>query len=934
MKITLQQVQQNIAEIANRHEYTVDILYELLAAYGRSKSAITQLREGHLNKSEDPNAVLQKDVVYFRTLPNGTPLEAAVEDLYEDPLTQRYKPRYLIATDLTNLAAKDTVKDTTLTIKLADIDDHLDFLYAWTGDEVVDTKTEARADRRAADKMNELYVEIEKTNHQEFVSNPNFRHELNVFFTRLLFCYFAEDTGIYEDKQFTNAIKTYTQTDGSDLAWFFGELFGALDTKPEDNGTLKTPFKEFPYVNGSIFNTTKHAIAIPEFSAQARHLILECGRQNWGEINPDIFGVIFQGVVDPSHRDENGMDYTSVPNIMKVIQPLFLDTLDEEFDKHYDNEKRLWALLGRVQKIKVFDPACGSGNFLIIAYKELRKLQHKIIARIDQLRPAGLMGGLPDNQLINIHNFYGIEIDDFAHELAVLSLFLAKHQMNQEFTQQFGKALSIIPLIDIPTIKHGNAARLDWQTVCPNKPHSLDPTAQLQMGLAIDDQPPAEQQRLLTEFIYDEIYLIGNPPYKGGKKIKNPSMKEDVRIAHAGMSYSKNVDYISIWFLKAGRYIQGTKAQCAFVSTNSICQGEQTGMFWPYLFELGLEITFAHPSFVWSNSARDQAGVTCVIVGLANIGQIKNKYVIADGVKSNATYINAYLVLDGPNLIVKKSGEVLSGLPKMTLGSMPKDGGGLILDEDLVQQIKSSDPEAEKYIKQYVGSDSFLNGSSRYCLWIKDDEAEEALKIPGIKDRASIVRDYRLGSDAESTQAFANDSHRFIQRSYKETNSIFVPRVSSERREYIPMAYLGSDTVISDAANAIYDAQPWLFAVLQSKIHVAWIRAVCGKQRTDYRYSSTLGYNTFPINPLTEAEKDILNKSARSILLARASHPEKTLANMYDPNKMPADLREAHDENDHLVDSLYKKGGFTNDEDRLAALFDLYERMTKKEKSK
>jgi hypothetical protein len=928
MKIALQQVQQNIADIANRHEYTPDIIYELLAAYGRSKSAITQLREGHLNKSEDTSAVLQKDVVYFRTFSDGTPLEDEVEGLYEDPLTQRYKPRYLIATDLTSLAAKDTVKDTTLTIKLADIDDHLDFFYAWTGDEVVDTKTEARADRRAADKMNELYVEIEKTNRQEFISNPNFRHELNIFFTRLLFCYFAEDTGIYEDSQFTNAIKTYTQTDGSDLAWFFDELFSALDTKPEDNGVLKTPFKEFPYVNGSIFNTVKHAIAIPEFSAQARHLILECGRQNWSEINPDIFGTIFQGVVDPEHRDENGMDYTSVPNIMKVIQPLFLDGLDEEFDKYYDNENKLWALLARVQKIKVFDPACGSGNFLIIAYKELRKLQHKIIARIDQLRPAGLLSGLPDNQLINIHNFYGIEIDDFAHELAVLSLFLAKHQMNQEFTQQFGKQLSIIPLIDIPTIKHGNAARMDWQEVCANGPHILNPSKQLQMGLEIDDQEPAEQQEIFAKYVYDEIYLVGNPPYKGFSQ-QTPDQKQDLQLI---LGSSTKLDYISCWFIKASNYIKGSAAKCAFVSTNSITQGEQVALLWPLIL-VDNSIEFAYTSFKWQNSARDNAGVTVVIICLtANLPKIRALYV--DGLRRTVDFINPYLTDVKVPYVTKRSKALSSPLPPMVLGDMPNDFGGLQFTPDEFRIITEKYPITTRHFKKVLGSAEFIRGVDKWTLWLDDDGYAELNQIPEFQERFELVRAKRAESKKASYNKFANKPHKFIEIRRKETSAILVPGTSSEKREYVPIGFVEKDFVINNLAFAVYDAEPWLFAVLTSKIHNLWIRTVCGSLETRVRYSSVLGYNTFPLQVLNETEKDALNKSARRILLARASHPEKSLADMYDPAKMPTDLREAHEENDHLVDNLYKKGGFAKDEDRLVALFELYEQMILKEKTK
>lgn len=922
MKIALQQVQQNIGEIANRHEYTSDILYELLAAYGRSKSAITQLREGHLNKAEDKNAVLQKDVVYFKTFPAGTQLEHEVIKLYEDPLTQRYNPRYLIATDLTNLAAKDNLKDTTLTIKLADIDDHLDFFYGWTGDEVVDTKTEAVADRRAADKMNELYVEIERQNRAEFVSNPKFRHELNVFFTRLLFCFFAEDTGIYEDGQFTTAIKTYTQTDGSDLAWFFGELFTSLDT--EDKSELKSPFKEFPYVNGSIFNTKKHEIAIPKFSAQARHLILECGRQNWGEINPDIFGTIFQGVVDPKHRDENGMDYTSVPNIMKVIKPLFLDGLHEQFDKYYDNEKKLWALLGRVQKIKVFDPACGSGNFLIIAYKELRQLQHAIIGRIDELMPTGIGVKIPDNQLININNFYGIEIDDFAHELAVLSLFLVKHQMNQEFTEQFGKALSIIPLIDIPTIKQGNAARLDWQEICPNTGHMV--TKSEQEALFNFGEP--EQISLVEdEKIYDEIYLIGNPPYKGSGR-QSTEHKSDFKAYFGNESYSGNLDYIAIWFIKGSRYIAGTKAQLAFVSTNSICQGDHVGIMFPKIYAKNVEIGFAYTQFTWRNSARDNAGVTVIILNLRNKSS-DQKYLYNDGIKTLAKNINGYLI-DFPDILVSSVTNQISKLPQMRNGSEPNDGGGFMFTKEQKDKVIDEYPLAENLFKRYVGAHEFINGGERYCLWIDTIEKRSLLDtIPPLEQRIRNVEEHRSRGPAKS-----KDPYQFVSRSYTGKQSIIVPKTSSERRTYIPIGYVDGNTVISNAARVIDGAEMWLLGLLQSKFNVLWVRTVGGKLREDTQYSVNICYNTLPVPAVSPDQQEALSKSARRILLARAAHPEKTLADMYNPDKMPTDLREAHEENDHLVDSLYKKGGFTSDEDRLTALFELYERMIEKEKTK
>lgn len=927
MRISLSDVQRNISEIANRQAYTPDIIYELLAAYGRSKSAITQLREGHLNKAENDGAVLQKDIVYFRTFPRGTQLESQVQELFEDPLTERYNPRYLIATDLNDLAAKDTLKGTTLAIKLADIDNELDFFYAWTGDEVVDPRHEADVDRRAADKMNELYIEIEKENLDQFASNPSFRHELNVFFTRLLFCFFAEDTGIYHDMQFTDAIKRFTQLDGSDLSWFFGGLFKALDTSDKDQEGIKSPFREFPYVNGSIFNTSKHAIAIPKFSAQARHLILECGRQNWGEINPDIFGTMFQGVVDPTHRDENGMDYTSVPNIMKVIKPLFLDSLHEQFDKYYDNEKKLWALLNRISAIKVFDPACGSGNFLIISYKELRQLQHAIIGRIDELKAGGLGAKLPSSNLLEVNHLYGIEIDDFARELAILSIFLAKHQMNMEFNKQFGTSLAIIPLIELNTIVHDNAARLDWQAVCPNVGHTITIADQSTLFELEGDQ--AELR--LGETTYDEIYLIGNPPYKGARK-QTKDQKSDFKAYFGEEEYSGNLDYISLWFIKGARYITGTNAQLAFVSTNSVAQGEHVSIMFPKIFDEDVEISFAHTGFKWQNSARDNAGVTVVIIGLRNISK-HQKYIYADGVKSNVVNINAYLV-DGDNIMIHKASNSLFGLPKMAFGSMPNDGGFLLLSKSEAESLIASYPEAKRFVKRFIGADEFINGSERFCIWIEDTDLEEALSISPIKARVDQVKSKRLESDRAATKKLAMTPWQFGEIRYKPTESIIVPEVSSERREYLTVGFIDSDTVISNRAFAIYNAEPWMVALLSSRAHMAWVRSVCGQLETRINYSSTLGYNTFPIPVLTEAEKDALNKSARRILLARAVHPEKTLANMYDPDKMPADLRSAHDENDHHVDNLYKKGGFTSDKDRLSALFNLYEQRTKKEKTK
>lgn len=583
-KYTFDQVKRNVAEIANRDSYTKEFIFELMAAYGRATSAINQLKSGAIDKSTDPNALLQKGVLYFKVFSQGTPLEEKVEEMGSESLFRRYEPRYIVATDLHHIVAKDAIKHTTLDIEIKDIDNEVAFFYGWTGNEInKGSADESVADRRAADKMKDLYDEIERENIDSFKADPvGFRHDLNVFFSRLLFCFFAEDTGLFRPKQLTNSIKEYTETDGSNLDLFFKELFKSLDS--EDKSGMTTPYSEFPYVNGSLFDTKEHNIAIPKFSPTARHILILCADLDWSGVNPDIFGTIFQGIVDETRRDENGMDYTSVPNILKVINPLFMDELHEEFDKAFDDQNRLFKLWSRISKIKVFDPACGSGNFLIISYKKLRELEHDIIRRIAELKHGVMSVKL--NSQIKLDHFFGIEIEDFPCELAVLSMYIAAHQMNVEFEKEFGKKISIIPLVDMPTIFRENSARVDWNAICPNNGS-------------------------------DEIYVIGNPPYKGARW-QTAEQKNDMEHVLGHLRGVGNLDYITIWFKKGSDYIRSRNSKLAFVSTNSICQGQSVSLFWPDVLNDDEEIGFAYESFKWSNNAKNQAGVTVTVISIRN----------------------------------------------------------------------------------------------------------------------------------------------------------------------------------------------------------------------------------------------------------------------------------------------------------------------------
>lgn len=894
-KYTFDQVKRNVAEIANRDSYTKEFIFELMAAYGRATSAINQLKSGAIDKSTDPNALLQKGVLYFKVFSQGTPLEEKVEEMGSESLFHRYEPRYIVATDLHHIVAKDAIKHTTLDIEIKDIDNEVAFFYGWTGNEInKGSADESVADRRAADKMKDLYDEIERENIDSFKADPvGFRHDLNVFFSRLLFCFFAEDTGLFRPKQLTNSIKEYTETDGSNLDLFFKELFKSLDS--EDKSGMTTPYSKFPYVNGSLFDTKEHNIAIPKFSPTARHILILCADLDWSGVNPDIFGTIFQGIVDETRRDENGMDYTSVPNILKVINPLFMDELHEEFDKAFDDQNRLFKLWGRISKIKVFDPACGSGNFLIISYKKLRELEHDIIRRIAELKHGVLSVKL--NSQIKLDHFFGIEIEDFPRELAVLSMYIAAHQMNVEFEKEFGKKISIIPLIDIPTIIRENSALVDWDTICPNN------------GL-------------------DEIYVIGNPPYKGTRN-QTLQQKSDKKKALSRIGGEKNLDYVAIWFVKAFDYIKNKNTKSCFVSTNSITQGDQVHLLWPHILRDGVEIGFAYTSFKWSNNATNQAGVTVVIISLQN-SSTKKKKLITGEIIEECDYINGFLIPMMP-VYIERHAESISGLPEMTYGNHTGGSKDLFIEPKERDEIIFEYPEADKFIRPIKGSAEYIRGIERYCLWVENKDLNEALSIPPIKHKIDLIRKDRESSAEPGKKKLASRPHQFRDTTTAQKSEIIVPIVSSERRDYFVCGILDADIIIPNSAQAIYDPEMYVFSLLESKMHMAWIRTVCGKLKTDYRYSSTLGYNTFPCPPLTSQQKEKLNQSARDIMFARANHPELTLADMYDPNKMPEDLRQAHEENDILVDKLYRSTPFQTDEARLATLFKLYEEMTGRE---
>lgn len=889
-RLNLKAVEERVAPLGGRDSYDREFIFDLLLAYGKPQSNVTRLRNGSLSVADDKaTEVAQKNVVYFKETTNE-PL-GVIDELATSPRVVRYNTRFVIVTNYEQLLAVDIKTGENLMIPIRDIDRHFTFFLPWAGMEKAQYVAEAHADVKAAERMGKLFDELLAAN-PGLLELPSGRHAMNVFFTRLLFCFFAEDTGIFGENQFTNAVGTHTHVDGSDVADFLVDLFTTLDTEPVEDKPRH--LSSFPYVNGRLF-TIENDHIVPGFSRRARDLLIESGKLVWREINPDIFGSMFQAIVTPGDRADLGQHYTSVPNILKTIEPLFLDGLKAELDAGYDSVKRLEALLHRISEIRVFDPACGSGNFLIIAYKELRRLEHAILERLAELDSGHQV--LFAESKISIENFYGIEIDDFAAEIAILSLWIAKHQMNTEFRAKFNLAIPLIPLKETGRIHHDNAARTDWNVVCPNDG--------------------------------GEIYLIGNPPYKGGKS-QSKVMKADYPFVFGARPYSKDLDYIALWFVKGSDYIEGTRAELAFVTTNSVSQGEHVGLMFPMIFAKGVEIGYAYTSFKWENNAKRNAGVTVVVINLRR-QRPEPKSIFTDGLQIAATNINGYLV-DAPSLFVYRRTKPLSPtLPKMTLGSMPKDGGNLAFDVVQRHRALVEDPAAERYLKRYMGSAEFIGDIRRYCVWVPDSEVAAARLVSPIRARLDAVASWRSSRAEVGVKAYAAFPNRFKQIAYKPTDSIIVPRHSSERRAYIPMGYLSEDVVISDAALAVYEARPWVFATLTSLMHMTWTRAVAGALEDRIRYSNTIVYNNFPIPRISDAMKEQLEVAALRLLDVREYHCERTLAELYDPDAMPEDLRRAHADIDALVDSIYSNKGYETAEERLSDLFTLYEAMLAEE---
>ena len=890
-----------------------EFIYDLLRIFaGYGDGQIRRTKDGPGNLAKDGETVLIKNLVAYREAVVNT-LDGDCSKMYDvinamrdDAKIAKHSPRLYITSNGVFVVAYDPKENDWYENRIDLLWKDFEFFTPLAGIEKIQFTAEAEVDVKSAELMAKLFDDIRRYND---IRDPQIVHALNVFMSRLLFCFFAEDTGLFpEDNLFTNTLRTHTKEDGSDLAEFIDRVFMAMATAPSGDGRdLSRPYSAFPYVNGGLF---RDRYPIPVLSRRARTLIINCGEYNWREINPDIFGSMIQAVVTPEHRAGLGMHYTSVPNIEKVIRPLFLDALEEEFEaacaearekmskkaNHDRASQRLRNLLNRLSNIKFFDPACGSGNFLIITYKRLRELEIRIWKAMREITGMALLP-FPN---ITLTQFYGIELDEYAAETAMLSMWLAEHQMNVKFQEELFVLPETLPLKPSGHIVCGNACRLDWNTICPHTPE-------------------------------DEVYIMGNPPYLGSK-LQDAIQKDDMKAALSDVKDKKGVDYIAAWFWKGAKYIKESKAKYAFVTTNSISQGEQVAMLWKPIFDLGLEIFYARTSFKWSNNAKYNAAVTVAVIG---VGNKNNTQKLLFNEQENKAYkvdtINPYLSA-ADNVIVAKTYNIPQGLPKAEFGCMPYDNGHLLLSESEKNSLLEKYPKSDIFIKRIMGSQEFLNDIRRYCLWIDDDKREEAENIPPLRERIAATKDFRL-NESKDGASLANRSHQFREHYVINGDSkgkVIIPSVSSERRIYIPIGYVDKDTVISNLAFAVYGAEKWLFALLTSKMHNLWVRTVGGRLKTDYRYSATLCYNTFPFPKLTTADKEELERLAQNILNIRDENFDMTLGEMYNPESMPEELREAHHQLDLAVERIYRPEPFTSDEERLEHLFKLYAKMTKK----
>ncbi len=862
--------------------------FDFLLAYGTPKTTISRIQAGDAQRNL---ATIQGDIavpqkMYFRAVQAGSSVVDALAEIRALPVLEKGKIRFVLVTDFVTVAAYDKKVDDTVLFDFAELTLNYDFFLPLTGKfEKPIEHAEHPADVKACEKMGKLYDSICTVNQY---SKDNL-HTLNVFLTRLLFCFFAEDTKIFpQANQMTSALKATTQEDGSDVAHFFEQLFLALSfpaNAPERAG-LPNTFQQFPYVNGGLF---QERIVVPQFNARARRLLLECGSMEWRDISPVIFGSMFQAVMDPEQRRSMGAHYTSEKNIFKVLRPLFLDALHEEFEqiqqKKQGKKAALQTFHGKIASLGFLDPACGCGNFLVVAFRELKELELQVLQALRADDPKFLMLNVKLITKVSIDQFYGIEIEEFPAEVARVSMWLMEHVMNVKFGKSLGGVFPSIPLQHSATIVCANALTTPWASVVP--PTKLD-------------------------------FIMGNPPFAGRR---NRTIEQQAEVAEYFPGY-KDVDYVACWLKKAAIFADKHEhCKIAFVATNSVTQGEQVYHIWNFIVkERGFAIDFAFRTFKWKNEAKKNAIVHCVIIGFSKNSCRNKKIHTEDGAQRIVTNISPYLI-ESDNFFVAPVSYPLCKVPPMQNGNVPLDGDALKIEPNEYDDFKDC-----VYIKRLMGGEELLKNKLRYVLWLVGVEYNDIIDMPNVLNRVELCKTKRLCMSDASSRALASTPMTFRDTN-NPTRYIAMPIVSSEKRNYIPMSYLDSGTIPTNQLQTVPNATFYHFGILTSAMHMAWMRTVCGRLEMRYRYSASIVYNTFPWPATNEKQRQHIESLAQKVLDVRENYPDLTLAQMYSPETMPQPLQDAHTALDMAVDKLYQNKPFADDEQRLQLLFTLYAKL-------
>lgn len=880
------------ADTSNEEADAKPFLVEFFNVFGITSKRVSTF-EHRVKKLDDKDGyidLLWKGTILIEMKSRGKNLDKAFEQAkdYLHGLKEHELPKYILISDFENFRLHDLEETKTIEFKLNDLVNNVQHFGYLLGYQKKVYKEQDPANIKAAELMGKLHDRLEEIGYTG--------HPLEVYLVRLLFCLFAEDTTIFEKQQFQEYIEQRTNIDGSDLAAKLQELFQVLNT-PKDKRfkNLDEQLADFPYVNGKLFEEN---LPTASFDSKMRQALLDCTYIDWSKISPAIFGSMFQSVMNPKERRNLGAHYTSETNILKLIKPLFLDELWKEFENIKDNKNKLGEFHKKISTYKFLDPACGCGNFLIITYRELRLLELEVLRALNKSGQRVI--DVSSIILIDVDQFYGIEYEEFPARIAEVAMWLIDHQMNMLISNEFGQYFVRLPLKKAAQIHHADALETDWENVVSKNELS---------------------------------FIIGNPPFIGSKIMKQ-SQRDQIVKQFDNSEGSGVLDYVSGWYIKAAKYIQDTKIKVAFVSTNSIVQGEQTSILWGQMLnKYKIKIHFAHRTFKWSNEAKGNAAVFCVIVGFANYDTLNKSIFEYEDIKGEAheikaKNINPYLV-DAKDIIIKKSSNAICNVPKIKFGNQPIDGGFLLMNQDEKDEAVNTEPFIEKYIRKYVGSVEFINNTARYCLWLKDAEPIHLRNSTFITERLKKVKEFRENSTRKDTRELANNPSQFAFVSHNETEYVIIPSVSSERRKYIPIGFMPSNVIASNLCLIIPNAKLFHFGVLTSEMHMAWVKNLCGRLKSDYRYSNSVVYNNFPW-PDSPNEKQIksIEVAAQKVLDTRLQFPNSSLADLYAPLTMPTVLMKAHNELNKAVDLAYRPQAFTSEANRMEFLFGLYEKYT------